>query len=200
MDKSELLSKLSKLPAKTDRKLMSSTIAGLKAEQAGGGFAMTGDPLQLIEGKRVRSWIKGPHYVQIPDPDVNLLKTNVVRRKLLSFNPKNEKFRKSVNKDLSGGESYPILTTFLGISVGFVSGGAGLVWTGITTAVSLANDPQPVRVRDGDEVHQIEIVGVRNGKIEHLEWLILIDPFRVKANRNIKQWIIHDERREVHLE
>ena len=66
-------------------------------------------------------------------------------------------------------------------------------------ALTLATDSQPIRARDGDEVHQLEIVGVENGKIVHLEWLILADPFRVKANHNIKQWVIHDERNEVRI-
>ena len=91
----------------------------------------------------------------------------------------------------------PLLTTALGLGLGFVSGGAGLVWTGLTTTLSLAKDPQPVRVRNGDEIHQIEVVGKNGNDIEHMELLILVDPFRVKANRSVKQWIIHDQRREV---
>ncbi len=131
---------------------------------------------------------------------MDLLKTNVARRKLLTFGEPNQAFRKSVNKDLSGGESYPILTTILGLGAGFVSAGAGCLWTGFTTTLSLARDSQPVRVRDGDEVHQLEIVGVRGNTFEYLEWIILVGPFRVKANRHIKQWIIHDERHEVRID
>jgi hypothetical protein len=198
--KQQLLNKLPKLPGKVDRRLMSSTIAGLKAERAGGGFSMTGDPRQLVDVKSSNHWFWGRQYHQVPDRDVDLLKTNVARRKLLTFSEKNQEFRRSVNKDLSGGESYPILTTILGLGAGFVSAGAGFLWTGFTTALSLARDTQPVRVRDGDDVHQVEIVGVRNGGLEYLEWIILVDPFRVKANRHIKQWIIHDERHEVRMD
>ena len=196
----QLLIKLPKLPGKVNRRLMSSTIAGLKAERAGGGFAMTGDPHQLVDVRSGRHWFWGRQYHQIPDRDVDLQKTNVARRKLLTFGAQNQEFRKSVNKDLSGGETYPILTTILGLGVGFVSAGAGYLWTGFTATLLLASDSQPVRVRDGDEVHQLEIVGVRNGKFEYLEWIILVDPFRVKANCHIKQWIIHDERQEVRID
>jgi len=57
-----------------------------------------------------------------------------------------------------------------------------------------------VRVRDGDEAHQLEIVGVRDGKIYHVDQILLVDPFRVKANRPIQQWIIHEERNEMLIE
>ena len=197
--KQQLLSRLPKLPKKIDRNLSDATIAGLKATRAGGGFARTGDPHQLTEPTKKYHWFHGPHWVQSPDPDHDLMKTNPARRKLMIFGPSHEQFRRSVNKDLSGGETYPLLTTALGVAAGFVSGGVGLVWTGLTTALSLATDTQAVRVRDGDEVHQVEIVGVSDGKIMHLEWLILIDPFRAKAGRDIKQWILHDERNEVHI-
>jgi hypothetical protein len=198
--KQQLMSRLPRLPDRVERRLSDSTIAGLKALRAGGGFALTGDPHQLSEPMKRYHWFKGPHWVQGPDPDIDLMTTNSARRKLIVFGERNENFRRSVNVDLSGGESYPLLTTALGVGVGFISGGAGLAWTGLTTAISLSRDNQPVRVRNGDEVHQVEIVGVSGGKIMHLEWLILIDPFRVRANREIKQWIIHDQRNEIHLD
>lgn len=195
----QLLGRLPGLPSRIDRRLQSSTIAGLKAERAGGGFARTGDPRQLVEVGSDTHWFWGRQYHQEPDPDVDLMKTNVARRKLLTFDARNETFRRSLNKDLGGGESYPILTTVLGLTAGFVSAGAGYLWTGFTTALALSQDAQEVRARDGDEVHQIEIVGKNGNRIEYVEWLVLVDPFRLSALRNIRQWVIHDEREEVRV-
>jgi hypothetical protein len=58
----QLLLKLPTLPGKIDRRLMPSTIAGLKAERAGGGFAMTGDPRQLVDQRSYTHWFWGRQY------------------------------------------------------------------------------------------------------------------------------------------
>jgi len=134
--KAGLAARLPALPNESGKSLLSSTIAGLK-HKVGGGFSRTGDPLQLADIKAVTRWY-GRTYAYIPDKDVNLSKTNVARRKLMVFGTSNTSFRKSVNKDLSGGEDYPILTTTLGLGAGFVSAGAGFLWTGFTLAMSLA--------------------------------------------------------------
>ena len=44
-----------------------------------------------------------------------------------------------LNRELLGGESYPILTTALGLATGTSSAGAGLVFTLANTGVAFAN-------------------------------------------------------------
>lgn len=182
------------LPKRMDKKLDSGIINGLMVNK---------ERFQLIDQKRsgTYSWGSADH-MHVLEKNVDFTKVNFVRRKLITFgkNYKNETFRKSINQELAGGgESNPILTTLLGLAMGVVGVGvAGLVYTGFSTALSFApNYSQPARVRDGDEIHHIEIIGMYKGKLYHVELIVLIDPFRVKAERDIKQWIIHDSRRKV---
>lgn len=194
-----LLAKVPALPKPINKTILDSTMAGLKAYRAGGGFSRTGDPHQLTDMERRKHWFYGQQYVHVPDKDVDLFKKNTARRKLMAFTAGNAAFRKSLNKDLSGGEDYPLLTTMLGLTTGFISAGAGFLWTGFTTALALAKETQPVRARDGDEVHQLEVVGKFENQLTYVEWIILVDPFRVKANRDIRQWIISESRHRLHV-
>lgn len=182
------------LPKRVDRKLDSGIINGLMVNK---------ERFQLIDQKRSGSYSWGSaDHMHVLEENIDFTKVNSVRRKLITFGKdyKNETFRRSVNQELAGGgESNPILSTLLGLAMSVVGVGvAGLVYTGFTTVLSFAsNNSQPTRVRDGDEIHHIEIIGMYKGKLYHAELVVLIDPFRVKANRDIKQWIIHDSRRKV---
>lgn len=126
------------------------------------------------------------------------------RKRLYTF--RNNDFLRSVNKTLQGGDSYPVLTSILGIAAGMVSAGAGLMWTAVTTGVALADNPYPVLVREGDEVWTVEVltkekVGFFNEEFEvmHNWYLLLVDTYRKEKGLGQHTWFLHEERRMVNI-
>jgi hypothetical protein len=189
---------LTTLPKKANRELDSGVIMGIMSVSEG-----ITDRYQLIDQKRDGSSWGAPNYIYVADSDIDLLKTTFMRRGLMRFDKSygHEGFRRKINKDLAGeGESNPVLACLLGLAMGPFGFTTGLIYTGLTTAMSITKDHQPIRVREGDVLQHIETVGIRNGKVEHQELIVLIDPFRAKAKRDVQQWIIHDKRLEVHLD
>ena len=185
---SKVFPKLPTLPPQVNKDLDSSVMRGLMASERN-------RYLLLNQIKNGYSW-GVTAYGQTFD---GTLKTNSTRRKLMVIDATRENFRISINKSLSGGGGgNPVLDTLLGLGMGIIGGPAGMVWTGMTTVLAFSKrDQQPPRVRNGDEIYQIEVVGMNGNKLEHMELIILVDPYRVKANRYIQQWIIHDERTEI---
>lgn len=96
-----------------------------------------------------------------------------------------------------GGESYPILTTALGIASGVVSGGAGLIFTLATTGLALANTTTKVLARPNDEIWHIEEIGKIGNKAVYVSAFFIVDPFRKQSTS--KGWLIHEEREELTL-
>ncbi len=186
---------LPKLPKSAGRKVSNGILNGLVGRRS--------NRFQLIDQAETGTYSWGSKdHMHVLDPQVDFSSINTVRRRLMTFGRDfgNDKFKRSINKELAGdGESNPLLSTFLGLAMSAVGGGAaGLVYTGFTTALAFApKNSQPIRVRDGDEIHHIELIGTNGFQIKHVELLVLIDPYRVQANRDIKQWIIHDKRRTV---
>lgn len=130
------------------------------------------------------------------------------REKLITFDTGTENTRISVNKDLKGGDGNPWLITALGIGTGLVSGGAGIMFSLATTAVSTAIDKSEVFARMGDEIWQEEIIGrgidsylIFGEEIlaVHVSRLYLEDPFRRKKGLPHK-WLINEERYEIILD
>jgi hypothetical protein len=131
-----------------------------------------------------------------PAPGINLGLKNSSKRRLFNFDADHAKFQKTVNRQLAGGESYPILTGLLSIGAGIASFGAGTVFTLVTAAADSGRQVQTVMARLGDELWQVELVGKKKGKIVHVEYFVLWDPYRRDAEVP-SDFIIHEERREV---
>jgi hypothetical protein len=105
-------------------------------------------------------------------------------------------YTETLNKALSGGESFPILNAVLGTIAGVASAGAGLLFTIGTTAVDVGKTNQNVQARVGDELWQVEVIGkTKNGgswDVVHVGSYFLVDPFR--GQTVTKGWLIHEER------
>lgn len=119
------------------------------------------------------------------------------KRKVCTFLPGSEHVTNKLNKELLGGESYPILTTTLGIATGLVSGGAGLLFTLAATGMTLANTASRVLARPGDEIWHIEEIGKVGNKGVYVSAFFIVDPYRKQAPS--KGWLIHEEREDLIL-
>lgn len=108
---------------------------------------------------------------------------------------------RDLNTALLGGNSYPILNAVLGIGLGFVSGGAGLLFTVGSTALDVARTTQRILARGGDELWYVEEIGGSakgfSSGVECVQSYFLVDPYRRDAKQN--GWLIHEERGEVLL-
>jgi len=182
---------LPQLPATSAPQLPASILAGLNAG--------SGDPQTLVDPRRNPDrGLLAPRYITVLDPDHNLSRAgNAVRRRLLTFGAANDAFRQSLNTQLGGGESSPVLTTALGIGLGLASGGAGIAFSVLATSIDLQRTNQPVRARRGDVIDKTEVLGQRNGKVYHWETYILVDPLRTQPQYQPGQWVIHGQLREV---
>ncbi len=177
---------LPELGPSTGRSLPSSTINGFMAREKYRRFALI-DVHFVGAGRNL-------HYR--PAPGIDLTKANASKRRLFNFDTAHSRFQQSVNKELGGGRSYPILTGLLSIGAGIVSGGAGIIFTLITSAADAGRQVQPVMARLGDELWQVEQVGKVKGKVVHVEYFVLWDPYRRQANVP-SEWIIHEDRHDV---
>jgi len=119
------------------------------------------------------------------------------RRKVSTLQASSIHSLNTLNKELLGGESYPVLTATLGIASGAISGGASLLFTLATTGISLANTTSKVLARPGDEIWHIEEIGKEGNKAVYLSAFFIVDPYR-KQSPN-KGWLIHEEREELFL-
>jgi len=119
------------------------------------------------------------------------------RRKVSTLSTGTEHVVNKLNRELLGGESYPILTTALGIATGMVSGGASLLFTLATTGLSLARTTSKVLARPGDEIWHIEEIGKAGNKAIYVSAFFIVDPYRKQAPG--KGWLIHEEREELVL-
>ena len=101
-----------------------------------------------------------------------------------------------------GGKNYPVLTAILGAGAGLVSGGAALLFSAGSTALSVAQKSHKVLARAGDELWKVEEIGkVRNGtafEVVHVSSYFLVDPYRKKPG-TLHSWLIHEERKELTL-
>lgn len=131
--------------------------------------------------------------------DVDLSKVNKAERRLFAFDGSNEQYRAMVNNELSGGTSYPILATVLGIGGGLISSGGSTAFGLILTALDLTRQSQNLLIRQGDELWQMEVLGTdTRGRVMHVEMFVLWDPYRREA-KVPSNWVIHEERRHVEL-
>jgi hypothetical protein len=104
-----------------------------------------------------------------------------------------------LNTALLGGTSYPILTAVLGTIVGVASGGAGLLFTIASTAISMSQTSHRVLARGGDEIWQVEEIGKTGSKAVHVGSYFLVDPYRSRSQSRTKGWLIHEERNKLDI-
>jgi len=150
------------------------------------------DPLRLVEPTRD---IYDDAYVV--DNDVDLSKENAAFRKALELKERHKGFMKTLNAELRGGPSYPILGAILGeIPL------AGTTLTMLTTAISVMKDAMSVQARLGDELWILEKIGMSGSQPVHVEQVWLVDPYRLKhgtSGRRRAVWVLHEERTDVNL-
>jgi hypothetical protein len=108
-----------------------------------------------------------------------------------------ENFTTLLNDALQGASDYPVLNAVLGTAVGVGTGGASLLFTITTTAISMAKTSARVLARDGDEIWRVEEIGrVTNaGRVQptYLLAYFLIDPYRQQSASH-KGWLLHEAR------
>jgi hypothetical protein len=183
----ELLRLLPKLPKPTGKKLSDSVIHGLRT-----GFR---NKFFLIDLRFGGPWDQS----FVPDPKVDLRRKNAARRLAYTLSAGSIGFWRSLNKSLMGGEDYPVLTGVLGILTGALSAGAGVLFSLTTMAISAGKSPQGVLAREGDQVWHLERIGTDSGDIKHVEYFLLVDPFRKKSGTVESAWIIHEGRLDLTL-
>lgn len=171
------MSNFPQLPPSTGKHIPSSTVIGI--------MSGVGNRYVLINNRTSNTG--GSPYVQARNSD-----DNSSRRRVMTLN--NAQFRTDINNSLSGGgTSNVVLDTLLGLAAGATIGPVGWIWTGVTLAIGLSTRGQePVRVRRGDEIHQVEVIGRNGSQLEHMELLVLVDPFR--ASGGSRQWVLHENR------
>jgi hypothetical protein len=110
-------------------------------------------------------------------------------------------FSAMVNDALLGGNDYPVLTGVADILTGMVSGGAGLAWTILSTAIATQRTIQRVLVREGDELWLTEFVGkVKNGssyEVHHAAYYWIVDPYRKIDKKVGYAVVVHEDRDEL---
>lgn len=117
------------------------------------------------------------------------------RRKVSTFSKGTDgSFTKMLNKQLLGGDSYPVLEFALGVGVGAVSGPAGMLFSVACLGLSLSKTTYYALARDGDELWQVEQIGLDGKDTVHVSSYFLYDPLRAKGFSGANGWLIHEER------
>ena len=152
-----------------------------------------GGPFQLME---VGPNPRGAGFLHRPrHPITGTSPTIGAQRQLKSLHAGLEgNYTNLLNTALLGGTSYPILEAVLGTGIGFVFGGAALLFTVGTVGLSLSRTSHRVLARSGDQLWQVEQIGHYNGNTVHVSGYFLFDPFRNGSFRGGNGWLIHEQR------
>ncbi len=181
-----LIGQLQPLQPNSGKQVSSSVIAGMTQ-------SLTRARYQIM---MATSNPRGAGFIYVPTNGASALPREVsARRKLMTVaieRPGN--FTSMLNDQLLGGETYPILTFVLGTAAGVVSGGAGLLFSVATTALSLTQTAQRVLARSGDELWQVEEIGRVGNNVVHVGAYFLYDPNRNAAFSGGNGWLFHEER------
>lgn len=183
-DRAGLWHKLPQAPRATNKRLATPVIYGITHKEGH----------KLVNVARV-----GGDYVKVPSPGVDLMRNNAAKERRIRFSESNRSFMDSLNRSLAGGEDYPLLVGLLSIGTGLFSAGAGILFTVVTTATSAAKTTQPTRARVGDEIWSLELItrGPTDGgssSFQHIQYYLLVDPFRQGNSQIPSEWVIHEER------
>lgn len=184
---SAIISQLQELQKQSDKRLNKTVISQIHDHSK---------PRALVE----YSLVSSGNFATKPVKGIDALKTannRQSKRKVRTFSTGSEHVVSKLNKELLGGESYPVLTTALGIATSVVSGGAGLVFTLATTGISLAKTTNKVLARPGDEIWHLEEIGRVGNKAIYVSAFVIVDPYRKQTSE--KGWLIHEEREEMTL-
>jgi hypothetical protein len=177
---------LKELKTSSDRSLPNSIITGMTQSLSRARYQL------MVAQNNPR----GAGFQSVPSKGAASLLQNVFASRKLMTSDATGGFMGMLNKELEGGESYPILNAVLGTVAGVASGGAALLFTVGTTALDVARVHQGVQVRHGDELWQVEEIGkVRDGsswEVVHVGSYFVVDPFRRQTVA--KGWLIHEER------
>jgi len=187
MPSAQLLAALQLLQPHSGKRISDSVITGMTQSFSNARY-------DLI---RKRTNPRGAGYLTEPTGGANALPGAVsARRKLMTLAAgSSDNYTASLNTQLLGGSSYPILSFVLGAAAGAVSGGAGLLFSVATTALSLSQTAQRVLARRGDELWAVEEIGKDNSnRVVHVGAFFLYDPFRNTAFGQGNGWLIHEER------
>lgn len=187
-NKNTLLATLPPLSQSSGKWLPSYVVEGLKT-----GLGRSANPNELVQFRTGQN-IRDQFYVIRPGVDAS--RTNAYRRFVMEFGGARVSYMRSLNRELLGGEDYPVTMALLGIATGAVSAGAGALFSLATAVVSDAKPKQSIQVRDGDQLWQIEQLGKANGEIIHSSCFVVVDPLRKEKNL-IHSWVIHERRNEV---
>lgn len=185
-----ILQSLDELQPRSDKRLPDSVITGMTQ-------SLTRARYQLIRTSANRA---GPGFITTPtDGWATVAQHKQAGRRLMTLGKGG--YLDTLNTQLLGGTSYPVLTAALGTATGMASFGAGLLFTVGTTWLSLSHTAQRVLGRVGDELWQVEEIGkVRSfGSYEpvHVGSYFLVDPYRPDSSP--KGWLIHEERTDLTL-
>lgn len=125
-------------------------------------------------------------------------------QKVMTF--QNDNILAMVNRDLSGGQSYPILNFALSAIGGRATALGGLIFGLATTFMDVFKTSTNVLARPGDELWLVEEVGIgvetgyfsSSKKPMYVQAYFLVDPNR---NMNLENgWLIHEKRMELSIE
>jgi hypothetical protein len=116
---------------------------------------------------------------------------------------------RQINKWLAGGESFPFLTAFLGVTLGVlaplgvaVSTGAGISWSYFCASISEAKSKNSGQcfARPGDQFWMVEAIGLENRNPTYMRQYWIVDPFRNgKVGSEGSSWCIGENRFEIKL-
>jgi len=193
-----IINQLQELKPNSNKLLKKSTIDGFSGYLSSSG----NNPLLLARKKMIAN----ANWTTVATNGIESLtqaKNKQSIRKIMTLSVgQDSNFTYRLNTALLGGESYPILTWFLGAALGIASGGAGLLFAAATTAIDAGKTSRRVLARTGDEIWQVEEIGKvsEGGKFKaiHVNSYFIADPYRGHALG--KGWLIHEERSELTLE
>jgi len=154
-----------------------------------------GSPITIVKYEQINyKWVFVPTY----GASKLLKKENTSsRRKTRTLFSESDPLIKTLNHELSGGDSYPVLTTALGIAGGFFSGGGSILFSAAVTGLSLAQKASQVLARHGDEIWHIEEIGKEGDNAVYVSSFLIVDPYRKHSDS--KGWLIHEERHDLTL-
>lgn len=198
----KILASLQKLQPTSNRRLPDSIITGITSSLTHARYNLIRTTINPAGG----GYITGPTYGTESLLDKKNLQS--IRKVKTLSEVTEDSFTNTLNTELLGGEQYPVLLAVLGTAAGAASGGAGLVFTIATTALSLHVTVQRVLGRMGDEIWQIEEIGKESStgffggvttKAVHIGSYFLVDPYRAPGSVRSKGWLIHEQRTELTL-
>ncbi len=179
---------LPNLIADTGKRVTDSMISGITHGRGRFTLIQPGNPYRHGRG----SWIPSPQGNVAIQEIKKQSRTSYVRH-LKTFQQSND--LKWVNKDLLGGDNYPLVEGLLslipGPGIGFGLSTLGVNQLSATHPTALA--------RLYDKIYQIEKIGLYAGKPTHVAYFLLVDPYRKTTRGPGMGWLFHEERHTLTL-